>query len=226
MAQEKWEGFGFFRKYKRLLKQAKFKVPAEVWVLVSTAMAIVIAVLSLSMIILLELPISELVSLVVFMVVIDLTLGYPYLLASRRINAIEESLPDPLVRVPLFKSDSLSAGEISTTNMIITPARKRILLNIIGAIIIVVIGIFLGRFLGKASRHVIETLSVKKQLKKSGISFEPEVFAENVIKYIIYIAAFIAALNYLGVTPVILNIIFAGLIIVIILTIFLAFIFF
>jgi len=53
------------------------------------------------------------------------------------------------------------------------------------------------------------------------VKFEPEIFVETIVKYIVYIAAFIAALNYLGITPVLLNVIFIGLIIVIIFATFL-----
>ena len=97
-----------------------------------------------------------------------------------------------------------------------------IIMRVAIALVIGAVGVLLGRAFGKAARHVVEKLEIKKQLRKAGISFKPEMLAENIVKYVIYIGAFIAALNYLGITPVILNIIFGGLIIVVILAIFLS----
>lgn len=97
-----------------------------------------------------------------------------------------------------------------------------ILLHIVVAIVIGTVGIFLGRAFGRVARGIIERLDLSKELNRAGIKFHPEIFAENIVKYIIYVAAFIIALNYLGITPIILNIIFVGLITIIILAMFLS----
>ena len=96
-----------------------------------------------------------------------------------------------------------------------------ILTHLFGAILIGIIGFFLSKAFGKAAKHVVHSLELKKQFRKAGISFNPETMAENVVKYLGFLGTFIVALNYLGITPVILNIIFIGVIIVIILTLFL-----
>lgn len=106
MDKKKGQGFKFFQKYKKMLKDIKFKMPAELWMLISTAISLCAAIATFGLIALLHLAISPLVSLVIFLVVIDTMLGYPYLLAMKRINAIEEALPDALKQL----ADTLKAG--------------------------------------------------------------------------------------------------------------------
>ena len=83
-------------------------------------------------------------------------------------------------------------------------------------------GILRYRYGNQCLLSAHETLGLKKQFKKSGIKIDPEILTENVVKYLGYLGTFIIALNYLGITPVILNIIFIGMIIIVILTLFLS----
>jgi archaellum biogenesis protein FlaJ (TadC family) len=106
MAEEKKKGLAFFENYKSMLKSIRFKIPAEAWFLISTVVSVAAAIASFSIIAVLQLPVSPLVSLVIFLVALDLMLGYPYLMALRRINAIEEALPDALKQL----ADTLKAG--------------------------------------------------------------------------------------------------------------------
>ena len=106
MDKKQAEGFQFFQKYKRMLKQIKFKIKPELWVVISTTVAIGAALLTFATIVLLELPLSPLVTLTLFLVTIDMMLAYPYLLAARKIDAIEEALPDALKQL----ADTLKAG--------------------------------------------------------------------------------------------------------------------
>jgi flagellar protein FlaJ len=106
MAGKKVQGFTFFREYKKMLKIVKFRVPAEIWLAASTAVAVAVAVSIIALIFALELPISPLSALVAFLVVLDIMLGYPYLLAMKRVNAIEDALPDALKQL----ADTLKAG--------------------------------------------------------------------------------------------------------------------
>lgn len=110
MAKKKLKGFEFFEKYKRMLEDIRFRVPAEAWLVLSVGISILSAALMFAGIALLNLAfqfnISPLVSLVVFLVVVDLMLGYPYLISVRRVNAIEEALPDALKQL----ADILKAG--------------------------------------------------------------------------------------------------------------------
>jgi small conductance mechanosensitive channel len=97
-----------------------------------------------------------------------------------------------------------------------------ILFHIIIAIVITVVGFFLGRTFGRVARGIVERLDLTKNLDEAGVKFEPEMFAENVVKYIIYIGTSIVALNYLGITPIIFNIIFIAIIIIVVIAIFLS----
>jgi len=103
---EKKHGFEFLKKYKKMLKDIKFKVPANLWIIISTAASVAAAIATFGIITLLSLPVSPLVSLVIFLVVIDAMLGYPYILAVKRVNQIEEALPDALKQL----ADTLKAG--------------------------------------------------------------------------------------------------------------------
>jgi len=106
--KKKGKGFEFFEKYKKMLKEVKFKIPAEAWLLLSVGASIGAAAFTFFIIYALGLStvISPLVALVIFLVVVDLMLGYPYMLAIRRINAIERALPDALKQL----ADILKAG--------------------------------------------------------------------------------------------------------------------
>ncbi len=106
MDDKKIKGFAFFKNYKKMLKDVKFKIPGTVWVLISVAAAIISAMAVFAIIALLDLFISPLVAFVIFLVVLDVMLGYPYILAMKRINAIEEALPDALKQL----ADTLKAG--------------------------------------------------------------------------------------------------------------------
>jgi flagellar protein FlaJ len=104
--KEKGKGFEFFQKYKQMLKDVHFKMPAEAWLVLSVAISIGFAAAVFFLITLLDIGISPLVALVIFLVIADLMLGYPYLLAMKRINAIEAAMPDALKQL----ADILKAG--------------------------------------------------------------------------------------------------------------------
>ncbi|MBN2067985.1 MAG: type II secretion system F family protein [Candidatus Diapherotrites archaeon] len=102
----KGTGFSFWKKYKRSLRQVNFKIPGELWLVISFAAAIFLAIVTITLIQLLSLPVSALMSPIVFIVALDLLAGYPYILAVRRNNYIEESLPDALKQM----ADILKSG--------------------------------------------------------------------------------------------------------------------
>ncbi len=94
------------RLYQDILDQAGFKIKAFPWIVIGIAAAASGAVGS-SILITLFLPkISMFFSLIVFLVILDLVLGYPYIIALRKIDAIEEALPDALKQM----ADVLKAG--------------------------------------------------------------------------------------------------------------------
>jgi len=97
-----------------------------------------------------------------------------------------------------------------------------IILRLAIALIIVAAGFIIGRIAGKITKKTILALEFKELLHKAGAHIEPEVIGEHIVKYVIYVGAIIIALNELGITPVVLNIIFAGIIAVILIAIFLS----
>lgn len=97
-----------------------------------------------------------------------------------------------------------------------------LIMNLILALVIVVLGYVVGRIAGRIARKTIEALELKEFLKNAGVHAQPEVIGEHIIKYIVYVGAIIMALNQLGITPVVLNIIFAGIIAVVLIAIFLS----
>ncbi len=105
MAEEK-KRVPLLEKYRSYLKQADFKIPMEVWLAISLGIAIGAAIILFIIITMLELPVSPLMSFIVFFVLVDIFLGYPYIKAMRRVNAIEEALPDALKQM----ADTLKAG--------------------------------------------------------------------------------------------------------------------
>jgi len=98
--------FELYEKYKEYLKQAGWKIDANIWILVSILVGVVIGLVTAVIIYFTGLPISQLMSFVFFLVVADLMLGKPYLQAIKKINLIEEALPDALRQM----SDTLKAG--------------------------------------------------------------------------------------------------------------------
>ena len=106
MAEGKKSGFRFFASYKRMLQQARFKVKAEAWMALSITLSAAGGIGVFAAIALLHLPVSPIMGLVIFLVLIDAMLGYPYLLAIRRIDEIEATLPDALKQM----ADTLKAG--------------------------------------------------------------------------------------------------------------------
>jgi flagellar protein FlaJ len=108
MVKEKSRGFKFFQDYKKMLEEIRFRMPAEAWLLLSITVAVIAAALMFLVIILISplFDVSPIVSFVVFLVAVDMMLGYPYLIAVRRISAIEEALPDALKQL----ADILKAG--------------------------------------------------------------------------------------------------------------------
>ncbi|MDO8427932.1 MAG: type II secretion system F family protein [Candidatus Diapherotrites archaeon] len=94
------------KEYQAWLKQAQWNVSAVQWIILSAFLGIAISTAAYFVITVSKLPISPLMALVVLFVVLDLMLGYPYFRAVRRINSIEEDLPNAFKQI----SDTLKAG--------------------------------------------------------------------------------------------------------------------
>ena len=116
------------------------------------------------------------------------------------------------------------------TNQTITPAGIKqintlfsgVLTNIIVSILILLIGFIIGKVIGRLLQRVLKEIKVDKVLKSAGIKFSMEHFISALVTYIIYFIAIIMALNQLGITTAVLNIISGGLIILIIISILMA----
>ena len=96
----------FMHKYKGYVRDAGLKIPAEAFIPVVLGLSVGAAMILFILITVLALPVSPLMAFIVFLVIADLGLGYPYLKAMARIDAIEEALPDALKQM----ADTLKAG--------------------------------------------------------------------------------------------------------------------
>jgi small-conductance mechanosensitive channel len=94
--------------------------------------------------------------------------------------------------------------------------------KVIAAIVILLIGLVIGRFLGKLVHRVLKELELNKILKNSGIGIPMEELIGRLVKYIIYFIALIMALNQIGLTTAVLNIILIVILVLIIIFIVLA----
>ncbi len=105
---------GFLQKYQTNLRHINFQVNAVVWITLSVLLGLVVGA-----IIIFTLPEFYQGGIIVFIVIVDLMTGYPYIKASQRIDEIERNLPDALKQM----ADTLRAGgtyeyalrEIATT---------------------------------------------------------------------------------------------------------------
>ena len=94
------------KKYQRILDQAQMRVDAKVWIIISLAVSFALAILTLFVILVTKIPVSTLMACVILLVLLDLFLGYPIIKKDKRIDAIEEALPDALKQM----ADTLKAG--------------------------------------------------------------------------------------------------------------------
>lgn len=94
------------QKYQRLLEQAKWKASAVQWIVLSLLIGIGIGVMSFALIEMFDLPVSPLIAIVVGFTCFDAVIAWPYLKALKRIQSIEENMPDAFKQI----SDTLKAG--------------------------------------------------------------------------------------------------------------------
>ncbi|MBN1941520.1 MAG: type II secretion system F family protein, partial [Candidatus Diapherotrites archaeon] len=104
--EERIEKVGLIDKYRKIMRSAQWKVKPEAWIFISIITSCVGFLICFLAIGLLRLPVSQIVSFGVFLGLLDIMLGMPYLKATGRINQIEEALPDALKQI----ADTLKAG--------------------------------------------------------------------------------------------------------------------
>jgi len=90
------------------------------------------------------------------------------------------------------------------------------------ALVILLIGFIIGRIVEKVLSKFLAEIELNKITKKAGITFQLEKGISSFAKYFIYFFAIIWALNELGLTTTILNMIVAAALILIIVSILLA----
>jgi len=128
----------------------------------------------------------------------------------------------------LFNHKKVFKVKIENILMEITPFLQGLYGNyftkLIAAIVILLIGVFVGRFVGNLLKKLLNELNTDKILKEeAGVKVPIEDLFGNALKYLIYFAAIIMALNQLGLATTILYIILIVILIVIIILIILAF---
>lgn len=95
--------------------------------------------------------------------------------------------------------------------------------NIVAAIIIFLIGVIVGRIVGRLTQKLLHELELNNIFKKTAdTKFDIEHAVGGFIMYFIYFIALIMALNQVGLTTTVLNILSGGIIIIIVISIILA----
>jgi Flp pilus assembly protein TadB len=94
-----------FKLYAKYLHDAGIKINPLVWIALSIAVSAALAVVSFTLLSLLAFN-EIIIPFVVFIVILDMMLGIPYLKGIARIEEIERSLPDALKQI----ADTLKSG--------------------------------------------------------------------------------------------------------------------
>lgn len=98
-----------------------------------------------------------------------------------------------------------------------------VMINILVAMLIFFIGFILGRLLGKVLKKVLRHMNLDFFIRKTiGLKFSLEELLSGVVSYFIYIISFIMALNQLGLSTAILQMVIGGAIVVIVISIILS----
>ena len=96
-----------WQQYKVYLKQAKWKIPATLWIIIGILFGIGFGIIVWLIIITFpKLDISPLLAVISFIVITGIIIGWPYFKAEKIIDSIEDALPDALKQM----SDTLKAG--------------------------------------------------------------------------------------------------------------------
>lgn len=94
--------------------------------------------------------------------------------------------------------------------------------KLVVAVIIVLIGFIFGKLLGNLVQSLLKSMDINKAIKKAvGMRIPFEEIVGSFITYFIYFVSIIMALNQMGLTTDILNIISAAVMVIIILSVFL-----
>ncbi len=97
----------------------------------------------------------------------------------------------------------------------ITTSFSQGIMRIIAAVVIILLSLIIGRVIERVIIKLLHELDTNKILRGYGVKVPVEEFSGVIVKYIIYVAGIIIALNQIGITRVILNLILFGLFILI-----------
>jgi len=95
--------------------------------------------------------------------------------------------------------------------------------RIVIAVVIILIGFIIGRILGKLVQGVLHEIELNKILEKAELKLSLEEILGHFTSYFVYFISVIMALNQIGITTIVLNILAGGIILIIIISLILAF---
>ena len=114
------------------------------------------------------------------------------------------------------------AGIFTDTFAYVSNLLSSLATKIIVAVVILLIGFILGRVLGRLTQKGLHELELDRVLKQgAGITVSSEKIIGSFIKYFTYFIFIVMALNQLGLTTTLLNMVSGAVLLVIILSIFL-----
>ena len=98
-----------------------------------------------------------------------------------------------------------------------------VMINILVAMLIFFIGFILGRLIGRILKKVLRHMNLDFFVRKTiGLKFSLEELISGVVSYFVYIISFIMALNQLGLSTAILQMVIGGAIVIIVISIILS----
>ncbi|MBD3248935.1 mechanosensitive ion channel [Candidatus Woesearchaeota archaeon] len=99
---------------------------------------------------------------------------------------------------------------------------SQIFTRLIVAVIILLIGFIIGKLVSRLVQKVLQEIELNSSLKKAGVKLNLETIVSHFIAYFIYFIAVVWALNEIGLTTTVLNMISASAMVLIIISIVLA----
>lgn len=100
---------------------------------------------------------------------------------------------------------------------------SEMMLRLVAAIAVLIFGILGSIIVSKLFRKLLHSFEIDAVLKEQGIKVPVEEFASNILKYLLYFATIIWALNVLGLATTILQILLIVMLVIMIIFIILAF---
>ncbi|MEE9525990.1 MAG: mechanosensitive ion channel domain-containing protein [Candidatus Woesearchaeota archaeon] len=111
---------------------------------------------------------------------------------------------------------------INQTTTYIDFILSQLFTKIIVAIIILLIGFVMARIAGKLIHKFLHEIELNKILEKAGMKLKLESTISNIVTYFIYFVTIIWALNSMGLTTTILNMVSGAILVLIVISIILA----